>query len=320
MIESRRFDVISAGLVVSDILIAPVDHTVFEVDSVYLDSITYATGGDAFNVSINLAKLGCKVAVSCNTGRDMAADAIMRDARKYGVDTSLLTMSDTAPTATSIVFCSSGGERHFAYCPGANREYDGSNLTDEVLKQTKILFIGSMMALNGLDGEVLAGLFKRAKSFGVITAMDVTWPGDGIWLPRIEKALPYTDIFIPSHYEAKMFAGCENRENNEDIIRFMHDKGVGIAGVKLGAEGVQIEDFKLAAYFCDDKDKVDTCGAGDAFMSGLLCGISKGKSLRDSAVLGSAVSNFCIRAPGATTNTCSYEQAIEFIANNGEPI
>ena len=317
MIENRRYDVISAGLVVSDILIAPIDHTVFEVDSIYLDRITYATGGDAFNVSINLAKLGCRTAVSCNTGHDMAADAIIRDARKYGVDTTLLNVSETAPTATSIVLCNSEGERHFAYCPGANREYDGSNLTDEVLKQTKILFVGSMMALNGLDGEVLAGLFKRAKSFGVITAMDVTWPSDGIWLPRIEKALRYTDIFIPSHYEAKMIAGCEN---NDDIIRFMHDRGVVVAGVKLGPKGVRIEDFNLAAYFCDDKDKVDTCGAGDAFMSGLLCGISKGMSMRDSAVLGSAVSNFCIRASGATTNTCSYDQAIEFIANNGEPI
>ena len=60
----RTFDVVSAGLMVMDIIASPVGREVFERDTVYPDKIAYSAGGDALNVAINLAKLGAKVAIA----------------------------------------------------------------------------------------------------------------------------------------------------------------------------------------------------------------------------------------------------------------
>jgi sugar/nucleoside kinase (ribokinase family) len=150
----------------------------------------------------------------------------------------------------------------------------------------------------------------RARDHGVMTVMDVTWPSDGVWLPKIEAALPYTDIFMPSRYEAEMFAGSSEPD---EIIAFLHDRGVRIAGVKLGAEGVAVEDFRLPAYDCPPGELRDTCGAGDAFNAGFLCGITEEKSIRDCAVLGSAAANFCIRASGATAGVADRAVTEAFI-------
>ena len=45
--KERKFDILSAGLMVYDILVGPVDESVFSVDTFHLDSVNYKTGGDA---------------------------------------------------------------------------------------------------------------------------------------------------------------------------------------------------------------------------------------------------------------------------------
>jgi len=114
-------------------------------------------------------------------------------------------------------------------------------------------------------------------------------------------------------YEAKELCGTDKPE---EIVAFLHSKGVKIAGVKLGKDGVFIEDFYIPAFNCEKV--VDTTGAGDAFMGGFLTGITMGKSLYDAALLGSATSNICIREIGAVSSALSMEKAEETISKHLE--
>jgi ribokinase len=308
-------DVIAAGLVVEDIIASPVDRSVFDKDSVRIGPVMYRTGGDAFNVACNLKKMGLDVCIAGVVGGDMSGDHIRQKAADLCINTEKLVVSEKNPTSTSIVLCEKNGERHFAYNGAANDEFDGSSLTDGFLRRARLLYIGSSMALGGLDGENLAKLFKRAKRAGLTTSMDAACDDEGLWYEKIKDALPYTDIFIPSYDEAVNITG----ENDaKGIARFLRSKGVRIAGVKLGKAGCYIEKgdekYRMSAYAADDA--VDTTGAGDAFMSGFICGVLRNMSIYDCARLGSASANFCIRQFGATSNTRSFEETLEYINSN----
>jgi len=304
-------EVLSAGLIVSDIIVHPVDSGIFDVDTQVLENVTYATGGDALNVAVNLAKLGIDTGIAGVIGKDGSGDNILSKLESIGLNCDNIIKSEKNPTSTCVVLCEKSGERHFLYYGKTNDELIESMIPDEVLSQIKILNIGSAMALAGLDGDGMAELFKRAKKYGVTTMFDVTHDSQGKWIEKVEKAFEYTDVFIPSYVEAKMITGYEKPE---EMAEFMKKYNLKIFGVKLGAQGCYITDFKknaiVPALPCDEI--VDTTGAGDAFIAGFICGLLKGFGHIDCAKLGSAVSNYCIRHFGATGYLPDYESLKEF--------
>lgn len=313
----KTIDVVSAGLHVMDVIASPVTEAVFLRDTLYLEHLNYSVGGDALNAAVNMSRLGLRVASAGLIGDDAAGRTVERTLKACGVDTACLGALPGEATATSIVLCEPGGERHFAYYPGANRLFDGACLEDQLLAATRMLYIGSVMALAKLEGDPLSGLFRRAKSLGVITAMDCTHSDDGVWLPKIEGALPYTDVFIPSRDEAFALTGMGDERR---AARFLRERGVAIAGVKLGERGVFLsyadQEIYVPAYAC--ADVVDTTGAGDAFCSGFLVGLLRGDDPPMCARIGSAVALQCIRYFGATTHGCTFEQALALVNENGE--
>jgi sugar/nucleoside kinase (ribokinase family) len=268
-------------------------------------------GGDALNVAVNLDNLGISAGVAGVIGNDPAGSEILAQLKLKGINHENIFISEKYQTSTSVILCEPSGERHFLFYGKSCGEFCESMVPEELLAQIKILNVGSAMALKNLDGDGLAKLFRRAKKYGVTTTFDATHDSDGKWLEKVEKAFEYTDVFIPSYDEAKMITGCEKPEQ---MAEFMRKYSLKIFGVKLGAEGCYITDFKEArfvpAFACDKV--VDTTGAGDTFMAGFICGLLKGLGYVDCALLGNAASNYCIRHFGATGELPVYEKLAEF--------
>ena len=304
-------EVLSAGLMVSDIIAHPVEPGIFEMDSQALENIAFKTGGDALNVAVNLANLGVGVGVAGVVGDDAAGRDIKAKLAAAGVDCENVAVSEKNQTSTCIVLCEKSGDRHFLYHGKSNHEFAETMISDETLSGISILNIGSAMALNSLDGEGLAKLFKRAKQRGVTTTLDLTHDSSGKWLEKVEAAFEYTDVFIPSLVEAKSVTGMAEPG---EMAEFMRKYKLRVFGVKLGEMGCFITDFKEAkivpAFACDEI--VDTTGAGDAFMAGFICGLTKGFGCFDCAKLGAAAGNFCIRRLGATGNMPDYGTLAKF--------
>ena len=309
----RTFDVIAAGLMVMDIIASPVGREVFERDTVYPDRIAYSAGGDALNVAINLAKLGAKVTIAGCVGGDPAGQALKNRLEEGGVDTGLVDVRAGVSTATSLILCDPAGERHFIYAPGANDLFAGDMLTDEALSRAQMLYVGSAMPLPGLENGVLASLMRRARSLGLITAMDAAGTPDPSWKKRIEPALPETDIFIPSLYEAQAITG---EEKPEDAARYLRAHGVRVAGVKLGEDGCYIDDGvgRFIPAFRSAKP-VDTTGAGDAFMAGFVRGALMGWPAEKCARLGCAMGASCIGSLGSTSHAATMESMLRIMGD-----
>lgn len=56
---------------------------------------------------------------------------------------------------------------------------------------------------------------------------------------------------------------------------------------------------------------VDTSGAGDSFMAGLICALSHGKPVFEAARFGSLIGSLNVGKKGATGGIPSYEEAID---------
>ena len=56
---------------------------------------------------------------------------------------------------------------------------------------------------------------------------------------------------------------------------------------------------------------VDTSGAGDSFMAGLICALSHGKTFFEAAKFGSLIGSLNVGKKGATGGIPSYDEAID---------
>jgi len=282
------------------------------MDSQVLDTLKVASGGDSLNAAVNMSKLGLNVALVGKTGKDMMGDFLYNAAMQSGINTSYIKQCKELTTATSIVLVEPNGERHFAVAGDANNALTPDDIPDDVLESAKIVHLGSSMALLGLEGKVLAGVFKKARAAGAKTSMDVTWDGSGKWLARIEEALYHTDYFMPSLQEAQLISG---KQTPEEIAEFFKKFNIKTLVVKLSEEGCFVTDYKQSFTIPAFKveNAVDTTGAGDAFVSGFLAASLRGNDLYQCGVIGNATAAFCVQEPGATTGVKNWDETITYI-------
>lgn len=293
-------DVTCIGLAVMDIIACPVSKEDFEDDTNYLDTLQYQSGGDALNAALNMAALGMEVSLIGRAGDDPAGRSLLETARQGRVKTSGFILDKEYATSTSIVMVDKKGGRRFAYYGKCNDHLSVADIDVSQFKTGGIVHVGSAMALGSLDGRGLAELFEKAKDRGCTTSLDVTWDRERRWLPKIEAALNYTDLFLPSLYEARFIT---KKETPGEIAEFFSGYGISNLVIKMGNRGCYLTDFKEAEILppAPGSVVVDTTGAGDAFVSGFLFGTKNNLTLRGCAILGGMVASEAIGAFGATT-------------------
>jgi sugar/nucleoside kinase (ribokinase family) len=104
-----RFDVICIGVVLVDLPLGPVDEEIFCKETTMVDKIGLTTGGDAFNESIVLARLGKRPGLIGHIGQDMLGDIIVRRCEEEGVDHSRLRQDPEAETRINVVVIGKDG-------------------------------------------------------------------------------------------------------------------------------------------------------------------------------------------------------------------
>jgi len=311
--NNKQYDVTVAGIATWDTLLSGIDEDLMSQDGIVCENYIGASGGDAVNGAINLAKLGMKVTLCACIGKDSAGQAIIDDLNSAGVNTDNVTYSDEHPTASPVLLIDKKGDRHIIRVPdNTNAYFTEEMVSDEVLRNSSHLHFASANVLRSIDGEPLGKLFKRAHELGLTTSLDASYDRNGNWMKNIETALQNCDVFIPSYQEAKIYAGSEDVD---EIIRFFSKYPLKVLGIKLGEKGVVVTDFKNKHHVGTllEGEVVDTTGAGDAFIAGFVAAWLRGYDLYSSAVLGSAQSAAILKCVGANKGAGTFEQAQELI-------
>ena len=116
---------------------------------------------------------------------------------------------------------------------------------------------------------------------------------------ELKDLIKRVDLFCINFNEAIALSGQSGSDINE----------MSKAILDLGPKSLIIKDGKKGSYFFDSnnqfsikaypvKEVIDTTGAGDAYIGGLLMGKMNGMSILDSMKIGAVTASFCIEGIG----------------------
>ncbi|MFV0359194.1 carbohydrate kinase family protein [Tropicimonas sp.] len=307
-------EILCVGMVVVDVLVEGVSTMPRPGETGTVAGVSMATGGDAINEAVALAKLGNRVGLMGLIGGDAQGQIILENCARHRIGTEGLIVDPGRATSTGIVLIETGGERsflckqHSTYTQFGPGHIDLDNLRPGL----RALSVGSLFCMPQFDREALAPLLRKAKSVGAITLADLVMDERGYGLDALNDAWPYLDYVVPSELEAEIFTGSRDPET---IAATFRARGVQNVILKRGVQGVlaftRAGNFACPAF---DVPVADTTGAGDNFVAGLIHGLVRGFDTDRALRFGSAVAALSVQAVGAGAGLKDLAQVEEFLA------
>jgi sugar/nucleoside kinase (ribokinase family) len=312
-------DVLCAGGLIADVIARPVLRQPAKGTLELVNRIGIYLGGSAANTGSGLARMGFRVALCGAIGSDHLGEAIHGLAKANGMGTQWLIVKKGFETATTMVTVDAEGERTFLHALGAATEFKPGDvpLRDARSAGARVFHLGGYFGLPRFEsdrGQPAAALLREAKDLGFFTSLDGVWDATGRWGELIAPLFRYVDIFCPSLDEAQQITGLVPPDAVADRL---FDLGVQrVVALTKGADGAQVA-FREGARFTVPPAKVntiDTTGAGDAFVAGMLAGILRDDDPVQASMLASAAGALATTAVGASTGIASMEAVLALAA------
>jgi hypothetical protein len=265
-------------------------------NAVFPKSDSYHLGGAAANTAVWLAAMGVKVKLCGNAiGRDEYGELILEKLNRYpALDLSLVEQRQDVLLLLPGYRLRTGTIIFIFWYPQAPR-----SLTREMQVP--------LSALDLYGGPERLAVAKLASESGVSTAIgDVIWPD--------HPALPFTNIATNSGpYIRQNFPGVDVRQH----ARRLQSISKGIVITTDGPNQVHAVDAQGHGFTIlpPTVQVVDATGAGDAFRSGLLYGLSRGLDLPRSLCWAVAAGSLKVRSLGAATTLPEFTE-VETLANS----
>ena len=298
----RPKKILCVGMMTCDAYFYGVSPAFFDCEVSVNGGVRMMTGGDATNVSIDLAALGNDVKLMGCIGYDIQGEGLLKATAEAGVDNSCVVRREGVSTSTTLIVYTqdskSSNDRHCSLYHGGNEHLLQEDITDEILKSVSHLHYGSFGPMTAIDGPNLKTLFARAKALGVTISMDIKGPNHDF--TKLMDALPYVDLFMPNIGEYRAIAGTDDLEGIKAFFEPFH---FAMMAVKMADKGVFLTDFSrdiMLPTQTKQEEIVDIMGAGDAFCAGMMTAWLDGRDLYECGVLGSMASRACLMTEGAS--------------------
>ncbi|MGC4018140.1 MAG: carbohydrate kinase family protein [Muricomes sp.] len=274
------------------------------------DSITLSPGGDAFNESVILSRLGHRVQIMCGLGRDSAGDMVTNTLKENSVNTEAIVYSGTDPTPVAALFVNPDGGRKSVNSPAYNVKFFKPDTS--LLKGIKVVSLASLFRAPFTHPDTILSICRAAKSAGALVTADTKLAHYGeLSLEDIKESLPYIDYIFPNETEAKAYTQKDTYSEMADVFL---NYGVKNVIIKTGAKGCFVKNsrecFSAPAYKLEARD---TTGAGDNFAAGFISSILQGRTLRDAVEFATGCSALCVQSIGAVSGVQNRTQVEEFI-------
>jgi len=236
-----------------------------------------APGGAAANVAVGLARLGVASAFCGMVGYDPFGHFLAETLRTAGVDVGPLRFTAKARTALAFVSLRADGEREFMFYrhPSADMMFTPDEVDAGAIAAAQALHFDSISLAS--ENPRACSLFAadQARAAGHLVTYDVNlrlplWPDADAARAGILTGLAKAQVAKLSDDELEFMTG--SREPAA-VRRLWHD-GLRLVTLSRGGAGStwftadaqnDVPTWKVAA--------VDTTGAGDGFMAGLIAGI-----------------------------------------------
>ena len=236
-----------------------------------------APGGAAANVAVGLARLGVASAFMGMVGEDPFGHFLADTLAGAGVDTASLRFTPEARTALAFVSLRADGEREFMFYrhPSADMMFTPAAVDTAAIDAAQALHFDSISLAS--ENPRASSLFAadRARAAGHLVTYDVNlrlplWSSAEAAKAGILAGLAKAAVVKLSDDELEFMTG--SREAS--AVRSLWHDGLKLVTLSRGSAGStwftasgqnDVATMKVTA--------VDTTGAGDGFMAGLIAGI-----------------------------------------------
>lgn len=228
-------------------------------------------GGAPANVCATIARLGGEARFCGKVGRDGFGRFLEETLIRYGVDTRYLMKSDLS-TTLAFVTRQQGGERDFVFQRGADGDVTSADLAAFSFEE-QVAHFGSATALlsepfRGAYIDLMGKLRERGTFISFDPNFrDALWAGrEADYLEAVKICISLADFVKMSEEEYALLQHALKQEGKsiEALSSAIFAITLGEKGTKLmiGKEERIIQSIVV--------DSVDTTGAGDAFVGGML--------------------------------------------------
>lgn len=266
-------DVVTLGELLIDFV-----PTVSGVTLIEAPAFKKAPGGAPANVAAGLAKLGVSCAFLGKVGDDAFGQFLKDTLDEAGVDTSGLVFSQEARTALAFVSLRADGEREFMFYrnPSADMLYTPQEVAYDLIEGAKIFHFGSISLITEPSRSATLAAVEAAHANGLLVSYDpnlrlVLWPDIDAAKEGMLSVWEQAEIIKVSDEELVFLTGLSDIDRA--VEQLWHDC-LQLMVVTLGKEGSRYYTPELQGEVPGfTVESVDTTGAGDGFVAGLLFGL-----------------------------------------------
>lgn len=233
-------------------------------------------GGAPANVLVALSRLNMKTAFIGKVGQDQFGHLLSGVLENEEIDISNLVFSKTVNTTLAFVHLDEKGDRTFSFYrnPGADIMLEKDEINEDTIKQSRIFHFGSLSLTNEPAATATFTALEYAKKHNVIISYDPNlriplWESLDDAKRQILKGFEYANIVKISEEELEFLTGYRDVVKGTEFLQ--EQFGTAVIFVTLGSEGC----FYRSKHVYGHKEGnqvnvVDTTGAGDAFVGGVL--------------------------------------------------
>ena len=287
-------DLISIGALNID-LIARVSRFPVADEEVAVQDLEISHGGSAANVAVGVSRLGYSSGFVGMVGSDQFGEMLIEDLKREGVDVSHLIRTEGN---SGLVFAviNPAGERILYSSTGVSSKFDRSLMPVDYIKGARFLHLTSIIGEKAIDTLEFASSVACDNNIKVILDPGSMLAEKGC--KALSGILGNCYLITPSQIEANMLTGLQGEDAGRRLLEY-GPKAVIITG---GAEGCLLITKDLTRDVPALRSKaVDTTGAGDSFVAGLISAFLENKGLEEATEFATLVASISVTRRGART-------------------
>ncbi|GAB3038138.1 carbohydrate kinase family protein [Natronobiforma cellulositropha] len=277
-----------------------------------VDGFERRPGGAPANVAVALARLECPPLFWTRVGDDPFGRYLRETLAREGIPDRFLETDPAAQTTLAFVTHDETGDRTFSFYRDdtADTRLESGTVDDDTLAAVDWVHAGGVALSSESSREATLDLCRRAGDSGCTVSFDPNaraelWPDEATFVRVVREALAHVDVLKATDEELRLL-GFEG-ETPEAVARAATEAGphtVFLTRGEAGALAFASEDAPwpgLVEHGGFDVDVVDTTGAGDAFVAGVIASLGEGHPLEEALHFAGAVAASSTTAPGAMT-------------------
>ena len=240
-----------------------------------------AAGGAPANVAVALARLGTATGFLGKVGDDFFGYHLQTVLAENGVDTSQLQFERKANTGLAFVSWNAQGDADYLFYrnPSADTLLEPAELNHAYIQQAQVLQFGSLLLASEPSASATYHALRLASDAGVLLSYDINlrvsgWSDEATARAKVTTPLAFAHILKLNRHELDFLTGDDRPET---ATQKLWSSNLALIVVTMDKTGCFYRTAQASGFVATfPVQAIDTVGAGDGFMAGLLDGLRRG--------------------------------------------